>query len=388
MNRLGTLASAFVATAVVAGCSPTLTGAACQTDCNCPSAQRCARNPDGGNGSCVTGANYCGKDAGPALFGVLTLNGGIPKPANNAASVYAWDHAPLIFGDGGLETPLLSTPTNSDGTWELPDGTAGTTYYLVGTYAINSGKTSWSLPAPQIANNRPLDVDVPTYGCLVWSELPMASAMPMPNLAGLVADVPNITDGTELSNATVKVSDGTNHLTLSLTTQAIPPFIPIGLYGWNPSASSAPKAVVGAYTFTITGEGYDAGTKCSVNTTSLESVPAALTVPATWFTNEAQTVTFSPPREAQFSFIGITDGAGNAVQLPSSDSAILHGTNSATVSVPFAPGILGSAACPAGGPQCTLTVLSVHETFTGNTGVDEASSSTTQAFYTAIGDGG
>jgi hypothetical protein len=365
--------------ALLAGCSPTLSGAACLTDCNCPSAQRCLRNPDGGNGVCDDGANYCGKDAGPALFGTLTLNGGVQKPSGNAASVVAWDHNPTVFPDGGFETPLFTTNVNDDGTWELEQGASGATYYLTGIYALNAGRASWSLPEPETANGFSIDVDVPTYVCLVWSEFGPTSAMPLPFLAGLVADVPDITDGTELSTATVKASDGTRPFTLKLTPHPEDPFAS-GKWAWGPLVPGDTPAVSGTYTFSISATGYDSATKCSVNSTLLNTVPTASMVPNPWDTTNDQTIVFTPPREAQATFIFIVDMSGNPVAIPPQLTEIFHGTGGAPVSVTFPRNTLGSSICPENGKQCTLILLSVRQTFTGNTGVDEATASSSSFF--------
>jgi hypothetical protein len=375
--RTAVALASLLALASAAACAPTLTGAACLGDCNCPSGQRCARNPDGGNGLCVVGANYCNKDAGPALFGTLTLNGGVQKPPGNPASVLAWDHNPGPLPDGGFEPPLFYVPVNTDGTWEIDPGVSGTTYYLSGVYLLNAGRGVESLPAPHTASGLAADVDVPTYSCLTWSVL--ASAGGTPFLAGLVADVPDITDGTEISGASVKASDGMRDFTLLFTPHPDDPFAS-GKFAWAPTIPGDTKAIAGTYTFTISATGYGNNTKCSVNNTLLGNVPTAPVVPNPWITIQPQTVTFYPPREAQATYFIVLDAVGNQQNLAQMNF-VYHATTGAQVSVVFPAGTLGNV-CPATGQQCTFNLLSLRTTLTGNTGICEATASSSSAFST------
>jgi hypothetical protein len=356
------------------GCAPTLTGALCATDCNCPQQQSCVL--DGGHGVCADGPNNCGEDAGPALFGTFSLNGGIAKPAGNAAKVLVWDHNPIP--DGG---PAVQVTVSADGTWQISPSVLGQTYYLQGSYALNAGRIVNAGIVAQTADGRPVDVDVPTYQCTVWSELanPNMSAY----LAGLVANVPNITDGTQSPTATVTATDGVQAVPFMFNLNPHPddPF-DNGEWAWGPVIPGLIQAHA-TYAFTINAPGYGPGTKCTVDNASLTQVPSQLNVPSQWNTTIAQTVTFIPPLGTQVSFIGILDGNSMRVTLGSSQYVeIPHATDGPTVSVPFPVGTLGNV-CPTsgGGNQCTLTVISVRQTNVGP-GVNEATSSATAAFNT------
>jgi hypothetical protein len=365
----------LVAVALGFGCAPSLTGALCATDCNCPQQQRCVF--DGGHGTCADGPNNCGGDAGPALFGTFTLNGGMAKPSGNQARVFAWDHNPAL--DGG---PAVQATVNTDGTWQVYPSDLGQTYWLQGSYELNQGRVVNGGVISQMAMGQAIAIDVPTYQCIVWSELSEPSAAPY--LAGLVADVPNITDGTELSTASITATDGVRPVPFMFTLSPHPedPF-DSGKWAWGPLLAGDTHAVQGTYAFTIDAEGYDAGTKCTVNNTSLQQVPSELNVPAMWNTTAQQTVTFFPPLMAQVTYIGIVDANSMRVSLPASLVQIFHpAADGSKVTVTFPPGTLGNV-CPqtTGGTQCSFGLLSVHTTFQGP-GVNQATSSATAAFYT------
>jgi hypothetical protein len=362
------------ALAIAAGCAPPLEGATCVSDCNCPLQQTCVL--DGGRGTCMTGSNYCGGDAGPALFGTFTLNGGIAKPTGNTAIVAIWTDTPTA--DGG---PSAQATVNADGTWQVQPSVGGQSYYLQGWYALNAGR---AVPGPlfaQVASGQPVNIDVPTYQCTVWSELAMPTASAY--LAGLIADVPSITDGTQVSNATVTASDGVRPtpFPLSLVPRPEDPF-DNGNWAWGPLLPGDTPAH-GTYAFTIEAPGYHTGTTCTVNNMSLTQVPSALSVPPMWKTTVAQTVSFNPPMATQVSFIGIIDGMGNRVPLGGGSYVeVQHAPDGSTVSVNFPAGMIGNVCSTSnGGRQCTLVVISVRQTVAGP-GVNNATSSAVAFFNT------
>jgi hypothetical protein len=377
MNRLGTLATAFVATAIVAGCSPTLTGAACLTDCNCPGAQRCARNPDGGHGLCIDGANYCGKDAGPALLGTLTLNGGIAKPPNNAANVYAWDHQPIIFDDGGFESALLTAAVNSDGTWGMEDATSAGTYWLVGQYVMSPLKQGFSVPVQVTANGNLVTVDVPTLTCAVSTLRTAPGATATILWAGALVDLPDINTGLEVGDAGVKVSDGTTDISMPLTTvQLLIPYVTAERYAYAPPASS-PATAAQTYTFRIKAAGYSGGALCTVTPHPLEHVPSLTTVINPWPLDAGVTVGVAPPTESNVSVFGINDSAMTPLMLPMGINPKIYPTGTTSLQLFFDVGTTVTASsCPMPA-QCTFNVVSARFTREGpGTSEDTSYSST------------
>ncbi len=351
------------------GCSPTLTGAACLNDCNCPQEQRCVF--DGGHGVCADGPNNCGGDAGPALFGTFTLNGGIAKPPGNQGTVVAWDHDPAIDAGGSMEATV-----GADGTWQINPSTEGETYYLQGFYALNAGRVVAGSVDKLAANGQSIAIDVPTYRCTVWSELAIPGQAAY--LAGLIADVPNITDGTQTPNATVTATDGVRPTPFTFTLLPHPedPF-DNGDWAWGPLVAGDTVAH-DTYAFSIEAPGYDAGTKCTVNNTSLTTVPTGVTLtPNPWNTLGTETITFIPPLSAQASYLGIA-----GVTLPSgSYLEVTHPQDGAMVTVVVDAGTIGDTCSVSSGKQCTFTVISVHQTVVGPA-INEATSSTSQAFNT------
>jgi hypothetical protein len=380
MNRAEALGSVLALTLVV-GCAPTLTGAACTNDCYCPSAQRCAKNPDGGNGLCVDGANYCGKDAGPALLGTLTLNGGIPKPMGNAAMVLAWDHEPAVFDDGGFETPLLETTCNDDGTWGIEDATAGATYWLVGQYVMSALKQSFGVAAQATATGTPVPIDVPTISCTITSLRTAPGTGAMIYWAGAQADVPDITTGLELGDAGVKVLVNNTEIELTLgTVQLLIPYVMVQRYLYAPPANSLPE-LAASYAFKVDAKGYSSATMCPVTTHPLEHVPSLTTVINPWPLDAGVTVGVAPPPESNISVFSIDDSAMNALSLPMGTNPKIYATGTTSLQLSFPLGsTVTASSCPTPA-ECIFNVVSARFTREGP-GLSEDSSLTTTPFST------
>jgi hypothetical protein len=374
MNRIEALGSVLALTLAV-GCAPTLTGAACLTDCNCPTAQRCAKNPDGGNGLCIDGANYCGKDAGPALLGTLTLNGGIPKPTGNAAMVLAWDHQPAIFDDGGFESPLLQTTVNDDGTWGIEDATAGNTYWLVGQYVMSALKQSFGVAAQAMASGLPVNVDVPTITCTITSLRTAPGAAATVYWAGAQADVPDIHTGEELGDAGVKVVVNNSPIPMALgTVQLLFPYVTVQRYLYAPPSNTD---VAESYSFKVNASGYSSAAMCPVTTHPLEHVPSLTTAISPWPLDAGVTVDVAPPTESNVSVFGIDDSAMNALSLPMGINPKIYptGTTSLQLSFPLGSTVTASS-CPTPA-QCTFNVVSARFTREGPGFSEDTSLSTT-----------
>ena len=342
---LGSIAA--LALAFAAGCAPTVTGAACLTDCNCPSALRCDKNPDGGAGRCIDGANYCGKDAGPALLGTLTLNGGIPKPAGNAAMVLAWDHQPAIFDDGGFESPLIETTVDNDGTWGIEEATPGATYWLVGQYVMNPLRQSFSVPAQAPADGTIATVDVPTLTCNISSLRTAPGATATILWAGAQSDVPDVTTGLELGDAGVKVVVNGSDIDLKLTTvQLLVPYVTAQRYSYVPPVDS-PMALAENYGFKVKANGYSSSTLCQVTTHPLEHVPSLTSVINPWPLDAGVTVGVAPPTESNVSVFGIDDSAMNALILPAGINPKIYATGTTGLQLFFDVGTTVTASsCP------------------------------------------
>jgi hypothetical protein len=366
-----------VATAFFAGCSPTLSGAACLTDCNCPSAQRCSRNSDGGNGSCIDGANYCGKDAGPALLGTLTLNGGIPKPTNNSAYVYAWDHQPIILDDGGFEPALFTAAVDSDGTWGMEDAISGSSYWLVGQYVMNPLKLGFSVPAQATANGNLVTVDVPTLTCAVSTVRTTPGAAATILWAGALVDLPDITTGVEIGDAGVKVSDGTSEMSMALNTvQLLIPYMTAERYTYVPPAS-APATAAQNYSFRIKATGYSGGALCTVTPHPLEHVPTLTTVISPWPLDAGVTVGVAPPTESNVSVFSIDDSAMTPLMLPQGINPKIYVTGTTSLQLFFDVGsTVTASSCPYPA-QCEFNVLSARFTREGPATSEDTSYSST-----------
>ncbi len=271
------------------------TGAKCIDDSNCPSGQYCTA------GACEPG-NGGGDGGTAAVAGLVTFNGGVQKPAGNDAWVLAWDHPPAA-PDGGLETAQITAPASTDGAFALASAAAGTAYYLAVQYDID-GDGDPGAPGDWLAQflspttagapgSGSLGLDVQTSKCVVWSDYDPSGGGSNPYLRALAADIPDITNGNELSPNLLKsavVNDPNNDPATALAPLSGTgnPSLD-GKYGWTPSGA-APEAYDGTYQFVVVGTGYAHGL-CEVRHHPLTEAPSKLAVP-TWQSASTNTVTW------------------------------------------------------------------------------------------------
>ena len=258
----------------LAGCPPSLDGAPCASDSDCPSSQRCvapAAAPGSSSGSstspaygkCQDGAHQRNDyvldsgvpsiDAGPVcpgnpLAGTLTLNGGFSLPDANPAWVDVWDHAPALIGpDGGrpFEPPTIQVAADlQTGAFSVPGLSVGKTYWVSGQYALTFDLDAGDLvddavspPTPYFtgfppACNLPLDVST-----LAKCEVVTAYNQSISTgsyVLDAIADVRDITSGAELTGPVVaqaQVPDAGAAEDLSLTLEDDPTVFDGGLDG-------------------------------------------------------------------------------------------------------------------------------------------------------------
>ena len=373
------------ASAALAGCPPSLSGEPCQTDCNCPSGQTCA--PGDGGSTCQSGENICpfdagtlqpgdgGSDAGEGegLFGKVTLNGGLTKPASNDAWVLAF--AGRLPGDGG---PDFTVATDSAGNFSFPLAHSGINYYLVAEYDIvGDGREEFPSSAHRYSSAGPLmlstsaaEIDVVTYDC---ATLVVTAAIDAgPQLVEARADVRDVQTGAELqSGATVTVSSamlGTQ--TLQFQQETMDTFSS-NLWAYFPSSLARP-APEASYQFSVTAPFYN-GAICTVARTPPPGFPSALAITtrlesgANVWSTQATTDTVSWKR--------VSGSVLDVVTL--FDDTQTVGTankNLAQVSVSdggdaldFPGSTVPMAACPlVGTSDCDLNVTSLFDTVSGN----------------------
>ena len=311
----------------LAACPPSLEGAPCFGDVNCPASQHCVGKP-AGPGTCVEGARGVhdyeadagrdgGVDAGPQcasapLAGTLTLNGFGMLPPQRAAWIDVWDHPPRVnSGDGGrfFEAPMVQVAIAGQSTgFAVPGAEVGKTYYVAGQFdLLNNGDPTdlahdvVSEPVAVTAGFDPacdLTVDVKSLRrCVVVTLLDQM--IPTPILFDEVVDVPDVTTGQELSGGVTVLGfdpDGGETVGRALSEQPDPTVLvdggPLGGFSdagggsadtspvWalahplNPSSlfMSDLQAYSGDYQFAVTAPGY-MGTTCQVPVVVQTSAP-------------------------------------------------------------------------------------------------------------------
>jgi len=294
---LAALGSLLVLPAL-AGCPPELTGAPCNHSTDCPNQQICIGGHCGyssGTGGTTGGTSTSGGTSGGSggnqrIDGTLALNSRFPKPQSNAAWVLLWDHFPVNVS-GSVDTPQTLTTVDGEGSFRFEGLVNGKSYYLMAQYDIDADGNQvdpgtakadvYWYRSETATPGSSIEIDVPTSGCLVAS---LTDSTGTSYLSELIASVRSVTDGTEITNATVSATGpGTNPMTLPLTYQNGTPRPEINnAYSWIPDGgglTSPIRAVGGTYRFDIStpkDQGYGTGS-CTIEHHPLNSAPSGMT---------------------------------------------------------------------------------------------------------------
>ncbi len=341
-------------------------GAKCTADSNCPTNQFCSDgfcaegSPSDGGASDAGGDG--GIDAGPQapLAGTVTLNGGFPEPSTNTAWVLAWDHAPAISEDAGIENPQLIAQTGGDGTYAIWDAGVGTSYYLAVDYSIDAegvledSTNRFDLFVGTQEAGAPgcdaVTLDAQTSACIAWSLYD--GDTDTTSIVALIADIPNVLNGDELPSNNVQSAEATdpngNSYGMSQISGTGIPSELNGKYAYYP-LGTAPPAESGDYHFVIKAQGYPKGT-CDVQHQPLTQAPVIANPPDPWVSTVANQVSW-------------TSAPGTEVDSIEIDTVNSNGTEGPEVyeqSPATSPWTVPAGSCPVS-TKCRIIVTSFHE---------------------------